>query len=265
MWRALPRRASFARGAFWLCRESQRQKPLVQDPFACLLSDALLSDAERQLTETAETQEEAVAVTHTAFVDRLLLDSVSKRVRQVVLWPSGVDTRAFRLQLPPQLRIFEVDEAKVHEAKATVLDAAGARPRALLRRLWPEQLEQVLDRRKPCLFILDGKPQDATTADFLHELAPDGSTLVAQIRPPVPEGVEAASSELAEQLRSWRNLQKVPDLALKGLFQDRAPAPGKGVLLVAEKGMPEAPQRPSVANATRKDGAPMSSYGWRGD
>ena len=56
--------------------------------------------------------------------------------------------RVSGLPLPPQLRIYEVDDASVHEAKAVVLEACGARARCGLRRLQAEELEEVLATRR---------------------------------------------------------------------------------------------------------------------
>lgn len=67
-----------------LCLEAQRATPLVADPFACRLAEAIAGDADGDV------------VPRTAFVDRMLLDAVSRRLRQLVLWRSGTDTRAFR-------------------------------------------------------------------------------------------------------------------------------------------------------------------------
>ncbi|CAK0905333.1 unnamed protein product, partial [Prorocentrum cordatum] len=68
-----------------------------------------------------------VAGCRAAFMDRFVLDAVGKRIRQAAVLGSGMDTRAYRLDLPPQMRIVEVDEAAVHEAKAAALHDQSTR------------------------------------------------------------------------------------------------------------------------------------------
>ncbi|KUL38866.1 hypothetical protein ADL22_16570 [Streptomyces sp. NRRL F-4489] len=47
---------------------------------------------------------------------------------QVVV-AAGLDVRAFRLEWPPGVDLFEIDRATVLEFKDAVLDRLGARPR----------------------------------------------------------------------------------------------------------------------------------------
>lgn len=48
--------------------------------------------------------------------------------RQAVLLGCGLDTRAWRLRWPEGVAVFEVDRAAILERKASLLEAAGARP-----------------------------------------------------------------------------------------------------------------------------------------
>ncbi|CAE7941932.1 unnamed protein product, partial [Symbiodinium sp. KB8] len=138
------------------CKEARQEErsPLISDPLACPFLDAFGPAPE----EPEEIQR--ARVVHDAFLDRLLLDAVSRRVRQTLLLGSGLDVRAFRLQLPPQLKVIEVDETNVHEAKSLVLESLGARPRAALRRLASADA----DPTKPCFFIILIPPAEAITA-----------------------------------------------------------------------------------------------------
>ncbi|CAK0905334.1 unnamed protein product, partial [Prorocentrum cordatum] len=108
-----------------------------------------------------------VAGCRAAFMDRFVLDAVGKRIRQAAVLGSGMDTRAYRLDLPPQMRIVEVDEAAVHEAKAAALHDQSTR--CSVRRAavdlpggavgagaLQEALASSLDCRRPSLFVLDG-------------------------------------------------------------------------------------------------------------
>jgi methyltransferase (TIGR00027 family) len=68
-------------------------------------------------------------VIRTRFLDELLAEAVAAGCRQVVLLGAGMDSRAFRLDWPPQTRLFEVDTAEPLAFKQSVLDAEGAVPR----------------------------------------------------------------------------------------------------------------------------------------
>eukprot|EP00404_Azadinium_spinosum_P009184 CAMPEP_0180544208 /NCGR_PEP_ID=MMETSP1036_2-20121128/69397_1 /TAXON_ID=632150 /ORGANISM="Azadinium spinosum, Strain 3D9" /LENGTH=72 /DNA_ID=CAMNT_0022559195 /DNA_START=1 /DNA_END=215 /DNA_ORIENTATION=+ len=46
-----------------------------------------------------------------------------------------MDSRAFRLDVPPQMVVVEVDEAAVHAAKQSILDSASQRSRCAIRRI----------------------------------------------------------------------------------------------------------------------------------
>lgn len=232
----------------------------MADPFACLLSDAL--------GPSSELEEDGTFMCLTAFVDRMLMDAVSRRVRQVLLWRSGTDTRAFRLHLPPQVRFIEVDEKEVHQAKAAVLEVANARPRCSLQRVVPKQLPEVLDPKKASFIVLeDLSLEDGPHVEQLSkELVAEGSRVVVVLRDE-PDSLASTASHWLQLLQScgWARGERVPDLALQQMCQDGWPTAPSGALLVAEKGELELPHAPSAPGATRKDGAPMSSYGWRGD
>ncbi|MEU1623637.1 SAM-dependent methyltransferase [Streptomyces sp. NPDC005722] len=57
----------------------------------------------------------------TPFYDRHILREVAQRRRQVVILGAGLDSRAFRLGLPAEATVFEVDQAAVLEFKHDVL------------------------------------------------------------------------------------------------------------------------------------------------
>ncbi|CAE6961120.1 unnamed protein product [Symbiodinium natans] len=246
------------------CREVQQDKraPLLSDPFACHLVEAF-----GPATEESE-EDQLARVVHDAFLDRILLDAVSRRTRQAMLFGSGLDVRAFRLQLPPQLKVIEVDDPQVHKAKALVLEGLSARPRAALKRVAAAEA----DSTKPCLFIICVPTATALSAiPQLSEMAAEGSTVVAQIlRAAQPEGAESVDADVAAMIAAfeasgWQRPDRVGHAALQRLFPVNAPADDVAAMVVAERGAPLMPQRPSAAGAKRKDGAPMSYYGWRGD
>ncbi|MFE7550903.1 class I SAM-dependent methyltransferase [Streptomyces gardneri] len=65
----------------------------------------------------------------TRVLDDFLLRSVGTNVRQVVLLGAGLDTRAFRLDLPSDLVVYEIDRAGVLAFKERVLTDLSAAPK----------------------------------------------------------------------------------------------------------------------------------------
>jgi methyltransferase (TIGR00027 family) len=62
------------------------------------------------------------------FDDRLRRAVIDAGIEQVVIIGAAMDTRAFRLDWPAGLRLFEVDAAEVFEHKESILRGLGARP-----------------------------------------------------------------------------------------------------------------------------------------
>ncbi|WP_280507985.1 SAM-dependent methyltransferase [Nocardia flavorosea] len=61
-------------------------------------------------------------------VDEHVRESIAAGCRQVVLLGAGLDTRAFRLDLPPDIAFFEVDLPELFDFKEPVLGAHRAHP-----------------------------------------------------------------------------------------------------------------------------------------
>lgn len=64
----------------------------------------------------------------TRFLDELVLDAVDSGDRQIVVVGAGLDARAFRLPLPPDVTLFEVDRADVVAVKERIVAASGLQP-----------------------------------------------------------------------------------------------------------------------------------------
>ncbi|MBB4689618.1 methyltransferase (TIGR00027 family) [Amycolatopsis jiangsuensis] len=100
----------------------------------------------------------------TPFYDRQLLDAVDRGVRQVVLLAAGLDARAFRLALPHDTTVFEVDSDPVLRFKQENLDRIGATPScrrvivpADLREDWSSALiDAGLRTDQPILWVAEG-------------------------------------------------------------------------------------------------------------
>jgi len=113
-------------------------------------------------------------------------------IRQVVMVATGMDTRAFRLPIPANATVFELDEAPVLAEKQTVLDRQHATPRCrriavpvdLATDSWPEVLiSQGFDRASRAVFVAEGlsmyldEDENARLLDHLGALAAPASCL----------------------------------------------------------------------------------------
>ncbi|MFE9576500.1 SAM-dependent methyltransferase [Nocardia sp. NPDC006044] len=116
--------------------ESNRPDRLYDDPLARVFAEA----ARRGFAETAdgarrwaqlEELAEAFYPGRTLSV-RLVDDQVGAAVeqgcRQIVVLGAGLDTRAFRLALPPDIRLFELDLPELFAFKEPILASAHAVP-----------------------------------------------------------------------------------------------------------------------------------------
>ena len=103
-------------------------------------------------------------VIRTRFYDDYLLGAVAAGCRQVVLVAAGLDGRAFRLDWPDGVSLFELDQPEVLEFKATVLSGQGARPRGRrvvvpvdLRGDWAARLTEAgFDPAQPTAWLVEG-------------------------------------------------------------------------------------------------------------
>jgi methyltransferase (TIGR00027 family) len=100
----------------------------------------------------------------TRFLDELLLDACANGCRQIVTLGAGLDTRAFRLALPGDARLFEVDLRDILAFKERVL--AGEQPVAACQRIvvptdltgdWTRDLGDAgFDATQPTTWIAEG-------------------------------------------------------------------------------------------------------------
>lgn len=103
-------------------------------------------------------------VIRTRFYDDYLLDAVAAGCGQVVLVAAGLDCRAFRLDWPGGLRLFELDQPDVLDFKEAVLDGVGAWARCQrqtipvdLRGDWPARLTEAgFDPARPTAWLVEG-------------------------------------------------------------------------------------------------------------
>ncbi len=141
--------------------ESAREDRLFDDPWAAALA------GDEGPAWLAQRSPEAVLpiVLRTRYFDDFLLGMAKEdAIRQVVIMAAGLDTRAYRIEWPAGMRLFEVDQPAVLERKQKMLDAAGATPTcervvvpADLTGGWQAALAAAgLDAAQPALWLLEG-------------------------------------------------------------------------------------------------------------
>jgi methyltransferase (TIGR00027 family) len=101
--------------------EAERQHPWFVDPLAIRLA-ASVPQATKERVGLGLTAWIAV---RTRFLDELVLYSAERGIRQLVMIGAGLDARAFRLGLPEDLAIYELDREDVFAAKRRIMRAAG--------------------------------------------------------------------------------------------------------------------------------------------
>jgi methyltransferase (TIGR00027 family) len=140
---------------------SQADKPLIDDPFARPLVEAVGVDLFTKLANgeidpaALDDDDGTVGVqrmsdnmaARTKFFDDFFLDAASAGIRQVVILASGLDARAYRLRWPGGTVVYEIDQPQVIEFKTAALAGLGAEPTAErrtvaidLRHDWPAAL-----------------------------------------------------------------------------------------------------------------------------
>jgi methyltransferase (TIGR00027 family) len=189
--------------------ETERDNPLIRDPFAKILvagagtgmwefmgDDAFVAkvaDADAEVAAIFEHMGSYQAV-RTHFFDDFFAHAGAAGVRQVVILASGLDSRAYRLQWPSGTTVFEIDQPKVLEYKAATLTETGVEPTAQrhavpmdLRNDWPTALRDAgFDPTAPTAWLAEGLlmylPADAQDRlfDQITALSAAGSRIAVE-------------------------------------------------------------------------------------
>jgi methyltransferase (TIGR00027 family) len=161
---------------------------------------------------------DAMAV-RTRFFDSFFLEATQAGIRQAVILASGLDARAYRLDWPAGMTVFEVDQPQVIAFKTTTLADLGAQPtadrRAVavdLRNDWPAALiEAGFDHTQPTAWIAEGLlgylPPDAQDRllDNISALSAAGSRLATEAIPDMSEvDHEQAREMMRKATEKWR-------------------------------------------------------------
>jgi len=212
---------------------SKADNPLINDRFAEPLVRAVGVDFLTRLAtgelDAADVDDDeapwklehmpvAMAV-RTRFFDSFFHDATRAGIRQAVILASGLDARAYRLEWPAGMTVFEVDQPQVIAFKTTTLADLGAEPtadrRAVaidLRNDWPAALiEAGFDKSQPTAWIAEGLlgylPPEAQDRllDNISALSADGSRLATEA---IPDMSDVDHDQAREMMRKatekWR-------------------------------------------------------------
>ncbi len=182
--------------------ETGRPDRLIEDPFARALFEAAELDLPMRLdwpeAGSAVSETEALHLhgsryvgLRTRFYDDVLLTAIGNGAQQGVLLGAGLDARAFRLHLPADFRLFELDQPGVFAFKDAALVAQGLEPRCSrsaigldLREDWPAALKGAgFEPGLPTAWIAEGlipylPPQaQSSLMSRVQEVAAPGSFL----------------------------------------------------------------------------------------
>ena len=159
--------------------ETESDHPLISDPFARVFLDTV-GDGEWNWFGAPELPAEVVEAEpalplrmksmvsyfacRTLFFDTLFLDAANAGIRQVVILAAGLDARSWRLPWPDGVTVFELDQLRVLDFKASTLHEHGAEPTCHrvgvpvdLRQDWPKALQQAgFDASAPSAWSVEG-------------------------------------------------------------------------------------------------------------
>ncbi|MFJ8010051.1 SAM-dependent methyltransferase [Streptomyces fagopyri] len=148
-------------------RESGRPDRLFDDPVATQVAVAAGAALAAWSGPRGERLRRAMGdyfALRTRYFDNWLLDAVGSGCRQVVVLAAGLDARAFRLDWPAPLRLFELDRADVLSFKEKIVTGRAPAPGCVripmagdLRDDWPRTLRaHGFDPRVPTAWLLEG-------------------------------------------------------------------------------------------------------------
>ena len=176
---------------------------LIDDPWAEPLVTAVgmehflaILDGEQDGDSPVQRMANGMAV-RTRYFDEFLLAATGSGIRQVVILATGLDTRGYRLPLPADTVVYEIDQQGVLDVKVSTLHGLGARPAAEVRNVavdlrddWPASLAaNGFHARRPTAWIAEGLlmylPPEAQDRLFDHisALSPAGSRLATEYFP----------------------------------------------------------------------------------
>jgi methyltransferase (TIGR00027 family) len=212
--------------------ETESASPLYRDPFARELAgeagfDVLYAMRTVSGMGTFAGPDPFLTI-RTKFFDEAVLSAVRDgAIDQVVILAAGMDARAFRLEWPSGVRVFEVDRDDVFAHKEAVLEHLEARP-SCDRRVIRQDLAQPwigaladsgFDRTKKTAFLAEGllyyldETEVRSLFDALAQIAAPGSWL----------GLDSMSGEVFTSPFMAAYLKKLDELGCPWKFAMRDP------------------------------------------
>jgi len=180
-------------------KESELALPLFTDPYARELSGESGFELQKTMRAAMGAQGDGPDLylsIRTKFLDDALLNAVRyRRLHQVVILAAGMDTRAFRIPWPSDVKVFEVDRDEIFDHKEAVLGRAAASPscdryvvRADLARPWTGALLAAgFQKSKPAAFLVEGllmyleEHEALPLLAAIGEIAAPGSWIAADV------------------------------------------------------------------------------------
>jgi methyltransferase (TIGR00027 family) len=150
---------------------SKQSDPLIDDPFAEILVRAVglkiftrIVDGLVDFSEIGAGWMPPLFGIRSRTVDDFVADACRAGIRQGVILASGLDCRAYRLDWPAAMSLYEVDQPAVIDWKRGILAMLGCTSTAQhsyvgadLRQDWPAALQQAgFDAAKPTVWIIEG-------------------------------------------------------------------------------------------------------------
>lgn len=178
----------------------------------------------------------AAMAARTRYFDQFFADAAAAGIRQAVILASGLDARAYRLDWPADLVVFEIDQPEVIAFKQTTLAGLDAEPKTDVRAVaidlrhdWPTALKDAgFDPAKPSAWIAEGLfgylPPEAQDRllDAVTELGAPGSRIATEAVPNNPQvDLDAAREKMREATEKWRDHGFDLDFSELGFEGDR--------------------------------------------
>ncbi|WP_280440871.1 SAM-dependent methyltransferase [Nocardia brasiliensis] len=154
--------------------ESRRPDALFRDPYAEVLVDAVDPAAWARLSQGFGEAEPAATrsyglladliVARTCYFDDFFAAVVAAGIRQIVVVAAGLDARSYRLEWAGGSTVYELDQPKVLQFKASAFAAQGIEPAVErrevpvdLREDWPAALrDKGFDPAVPTAWLVEG-------------------------------------------------------------------------------------------------------------
>lgn len=209
---------------------SKEEQPLIDDPYAEPLVRAVGIDfftkmAGGELPSTEDQTAVGVArmadnmAVRTRFFDEFFRRAADSGIRQAVILASGLDARAYRLDWPAGMLVFEIDQPDVIAFKTETLADLGAtptcdrRPVAVdLRDDWAGALHKAgFEQQSPTAWSAEGLlgylPPDAQDRllDTVTALSAPGSQVAIDCAPPIaPKDEDQTRESMRAHADRWR-------------------------------------------------------------